>query len=360
MSSLLRYYLFRWKVGLTYDLRSFAFGYDLDVILLFDIYKAIQDSRYYFYKFCGCAAEEAMHLTLFHALVHYKPENGDMGAYVRSLARTILKDRYANTTTPVDFIEDTTVDTGRSASVEDEVLDEISEVGCYEEVSKLALTCMSQFVVMCDSLERKDTSTLYVPDYFISECLSLQSRYSSFFSVCKDIYDTYKDDFLRFIEEDKSSGWTEANFTLINGQSSSRIAFISNATGKVSEDPDLEDCIVRGSLGTKHIISVPYVQQLNKMCNLIDEEGINAMRFTIGDEYILRTLGGSVSVLSPSLFNEYDLCEAEILTNLIRDTNGRYLGKGSKNMYFLVSSVPEIPSRCIRGVTLSFDVNLEL
>ena len=345
---------------MTYDLKSFAFSYDLDVLLLFDIYNAIQDSRYYFYKFCGCAAEEAMHLTLFHALSHYRPENGDMGAYVRSLARTILKDRYANTTTPVDFIEDTTVETGKRGSVEDEVLDELSEVGCFEEVSKLALTCMSQFVVMCDSLERKDTSTLYVPDYFISECLSLQSKYTSFFAVCKEIYDTYKDDFLRFIAEDKNSGWSEANFTLINNSRSERIAFISNVTGKVSEDPDLEDCIVRGSIGNKHIVSIPYVQPLNKMCNLIDEEGINAMRFTIGDEYILRTLGGSVSVLSPSLFNEYDLCEAEILTNLIKDTNGRYLGKGSRNMYFLVSEIPEIPSRCVRGVTLSFDVKLEL
>ena len=345
---------------MSYDLKSFAFGSDLDVLLLYDIYNAIQSSRYYFYKFCGSAAEEAMHLTLFHALSHYKPENGDMGAYVRSLARTILRDRYANTVSPVDFLEDTAPEVGRRASVEKEVLDKLSEEECYADIVKLALTCMSQFVIMCDSLERKDSSTLYVPDYFITECLNLQTKYESFFYVCREIYETYKEDFLRFIAEDKDTGWSEANFTLINTRTNSKISFISHKTKRVSEDPDLEDCYVQGNIGNKRIISIPYTNQLNKMCNLIDEEGINAMRFSIGDEYILRTLGGSVSVLSPSLFGEYDLCEAEILTNLLKDTNGRYLCKGSKNMYFLVNEVPEIPSRVVRGIYLSFDVKLEL
>lgn len=301
-----------------------------------------------------------MHLTLFHALTHYKPENGDMGAYVRSLARTILKDRYNNTVTPVDFLEETTIDVGRSDSVELQVVEGIIETQCYSDIVKLALTCMSQFVIMCDSLERKDTSTLYVPDYFISECLRLQGKYESFFVVCSKIYNEFKEDFLKFIEEDSCDSWSEANFTLIKTRTSNKISFISNKTGKVSEDPDLEDCYVQGNLGSKRIISIPYTNQLNKMCNLIDEEGINSMRFTIGDDYILRTLGGSVSVLNSSLFYEYSLCESEILTNLLKDTNGRYLCKGSKNMYFLVSEIPEIPSRVIRGVSLSFDVNLEL
>lgn len=345
---------------MSYGLKSFSFGSDLDMLLLNDIYNAIESSRYYFYKFCGSAAEEAMHLTLFHALSHYKPENGDMGAYVRSLARTILRDRYANTVCPVDFLEDTTLDVGRAASVENQVLDKLSEEECYTDIVKLALTCMSQFVIMCDSLERKDSSTLYVPDYFITECLGLQKKYESFFIVCRELYETYKDDFLKFIAEDKDTGWSEANFTLINTRTNNKIQFISHKTKRVSEDPDLEDCYVQGNLGNKHIISIPYTSQLNRMCNLIDEEGINAMRFSIGDEYILRTLGGSVSVLSPSLFGEYSLCEAEILTNLLKDTNGRYLGKGSKNMYFLVNEVPEIPSRVVRGVYLSFDVKLEL
>ena len=126
------------------------------------------------------------------------------------------------------------------------------------------------------------------------------------------------------------------------------------------KDPDLEDCYVKGNLGNKCIVSIPYVSQLNKMCNLIDEEGINAMRFTIGDEYVIRTLGGSTSVLSPSLFNEYDLCEAEILTNLLRFTGGRFLCKGSRNMYFLVQKVHKIPVISVRGVTLTFDVKVEL
>ena len=345
---------------MSYVLKSFSYGSDLDVLLLYDIYNAIQNSRYYFYKFCKGAAEEAMHLTLFHALSHYKPENGDLGAYVRSLARTILRDRYTNTVTPVDFLEETALNTGKIASVETQVLDNLAESECYSEVVKLALTCMSQFVVMCDALERRDTSTLYVPDYFISECLDLQSRYESFFVVCREIYETYRDDFLMFLEKNEDTSWVEANFTLINTRKNNKISFMSYDTGEVLEDPDLEDGYVQGNLNNKHIVSVPYTSQLNKMCNLIDEEGINTMRFTIGEDYILRTLGGSISVLNPSLFNEYALCEAEILTNLLRDTGGRYLGKGSKSMYFLVNDVIEIPSRVVRGVTLSFDVNLEL
>lgn len=341
-------------------MRSFAFGKDLDTVLLFDIYNAIQCSRYYFYKYCGVKAEEAMQLTLLHALTHYDAGSGDMGAYVRSLARTILKDRYANTVTPVDFIENTTMETGKIGSVEDEVLEYLVEEDCYAEVSKLALTCMSQFVVMCDALERKDVSTLYVPDYFATECLSLQGRYDSFFVVCHEIYTTYKDDFLKFIETDKECEWGEANFTFINSQKSDRVKLISRVTGQLSKDPDLEDCYVKGNLGNKCIVSIPYVSQLNKMCNLIDEEGINAMRFTIGDEYVIRTLGGSTSVLSPSLFNEYDLCEAEILTNLLRFTGGRFLCKGSRNMYFLVQKVHKIPVISVRGVTLTFDVKVEL
>ena len=346
---------------MTYGLKSFSFSSDLDILLLRDIYSAIQSSRYYFYKFCKGMADEAMHLTLLHALDHYKPENGDMGAYVRSLARTVLRDRYANTVTPTEDVVDTPdSDKCSTSSVESDALRGLYEEECYSDVVGLALTSMSQFVVMCDSLERKDSTTLYVPDYFISECLNLQRKYETFFSVCMDVYSTFKDDFLDFIKEDECDSWSEANFTLINSKSGGRVSIINRKTGKLSQDPDLEDCCVKGTLGTKHVISIPYTSQLNKMCDLIDEEGINVMRFSIGDDYIIRTLGGSVSVLSPSLFNEYKLCEAEILTNLLKDTGGKYLGKGSKNMYFLVSEVPTIPSRQVRGVYLSFDVKLEV
>lgn len=327
---------------------------------MYEIYVAIQNSKNYFYKFCGTKADEAMHLTLFHALTHYREDSGDLGAYVRSLARTILRDRYFNVVTPVDFLEETVTLDSVSSDIANQVIDSLAEEECYEKVVELALTSMGFFVQLCNSLKTKDTSTLYFPDYFTAECLKLQSTYSSFYKVCLSLYNMYKSDFEKFLLEDSGSNWSEANFTLIKTRTSPRVALISSKTGKPSVDPDTENCVVSGVITNKHIISIPYVTQLDRMCNLIDAEEINVVRFTIGDNYIIKTLGGSLSVLNPSLFNMYSLCEAEILTNLLKETNGRYLGKGSKSMYFLVNEIPTVKTKIIRGMYMSFDVRVEL
>jgi hypothetical protein len=52
----------------------------------------------------------------------------------------------------------------------------------------------------------------------------------------------------------------------------------------------------------------------------------------------------------------YSLCEAEILTNLLYDTNGKYLGKGSDYFYFLVSKDRKIKERKFNDIIMYFDV----
>jgi hypothetical protein len=53
----------------------------------------------------------------------------------------------------------------------------------------------------------------------------------------------------------------------------------------------------------------------------------------------------------------YGLFEAEMITNLIQMTRGKYLGKGSEYLYFLVSQdLQELPEKRFGTITITFEM----
>ena len=107
--------------------------------------------RYYFYKFAGQNAEEAMENTLMHVLTHFDSSKGYLPDYVRKLARTIEKKN--NRLVLVDFLEETVseddteeVSTGynggkRSQDVADEAIENIENPRFMQNKNRLLLPC---------------------------------------------------------------------------------------------------------------------------------------------------------------------------------------------------------------------------
>ena len=358
-------------------MKSFAYSEeDFDSSLCYQIWYEIEGLRSYFRKFSRGREDEAMQLTLNHAMTHYRPNRGDLVPYLKTLAREILKD--GNKYVPCDFMEETVADIknegcgtkvnsegtkvsiGNADSTVKDVLSRLEDDTNYrEKIAELALQFMNFFMLMCQSLINKDSTTIYFPKVYIRECLKLQSKTDTFNSECLLLYSEYKDEFDKFINWSLSNegSWRETDFDLINKYGSKRIKMCTE-DGSICKDPDKENWHLVGNLGNKRVIKIPYVDIYDYMCDLVDEDGINQMKFTIDDSFILRTLGGSLSVVNPCLFSEYDLIKSEILTNMLYDTQGRYIGVGSEYMYFIVDADKDykIPHRRINGIDLDFEI----
>lgn len=344
-------------------LRSFSFMHNgIDYAFYYEAWEEIQKLKWYFYKFAGNNADEAMQKTLMHLLYHYDVNRGNLSAYVKKLAREITKNN--GKLIFVDFLEQTLaesdaddeekprVDSGRIQDFSQEVVDNILlEESKRKEVIGLALEFMDKFMILCEALIEHDTSTTYYPDIFISECLKLSKKCKNFNQDCIEIYLEFKEDFDWFmsLDEDNQGKWRETDFLLINQSQSKRIKLLNEHTDQEVIDADIETWYVKGNLGKgdkmKHIIRVNYLEAWEMMCDLIDSYETNCMKFIMDDSYIVRTLGGSYSVLNPDLYNLYDLVRMEILTNLLQMTNGRVLNVGSECIYLLCDT--------------KFDCNLE-
>lgn len=294
----------------------------IDIAFFYEIWEEIQSLRWYFYKFAGTNADEAMQRTLMHTLLHFQPDKGGLSAYIKKLAREITKDN--SKLVLVDFLEQTlsgddeeptpTVDTGRVQDFSEEILEEMEmSVSKRKDVVNLALEFMEKFVVLCDALIKHDTSTRYYPTVFINQCLKINSRCPNFNRLCLDIYMEYSEDFQWFLDliNESEDLWKESDFLLISNNQSKRVKLIDTATEKEVVDADISDWKVVGKLGEgdqrKRILKVEYYDVWEMMCDLIDSTETNEMKFIIDDSYIIRTFGGSLSVLNPDLYNELSL-----------------------------------------------------
>lgn len=350
-------------------LASFSFMQGtIDASFYYDVWEQIQGLKGYFYKFAGENAEEAMQRTLLHTITHFN-SSGNLSAYVKKLAREIMKD--GNRLIYVDFLEQTLaeddeessakVDLGRVSDFSYEVIEALdSRSSRMPDIIKVALQYMDRFLVLCEALINHDTTTLYYPDSFIKECLKIARHCNSFSRMCIDLYARYKEEFEWFLNLDSGNigVWKETDFLLINQSQSKRVKLLDPVTKKEVEDADIDDWVLKGSLGgdgsKKYILRVDYLDAWEIMCDLIDDTETNAMKFIINGIYIVRTLGGSVSIINPDLFNLYDLVRMEILTNVLQDTRGRVLNVGSRAIYLLCTSMPDsldqLEHRVIKGI----------
>lgn len=345
---------------------------EVDLTFFYDINNELSNLRWYFYKFTGKNADEAMQRTLLHTLTHFNPERGDLGAYIKKLAREITKEN--GKLIFVDFLEQTlsddsdeeelqaSVDTGRVSDFSTTVIDDIEKsVNRREEVVSLALTFMDKFLLLCKALICHDTSTKYYPQPFIDECLRINSKCQNFNELCLLIYDELGSDFEWFLslDEDNIGTWGEADHLLISQHQSKRVKIIGE-NGGTDIDADVDAWCISGKLGLgddrKRVIQVYYYDVWEMMCDLIDDTETNEMKFVVDNNYIIRTMGGSLSIINPVLYNEYDLVRLEILTNILKDTGGRILNVGSENIYLLCTPDYEIKenNRVIRGKEINF------
>lgn len=355
-------------------LRSYAFmPPEVDIAFYYEIWNEINNLKWYFYKFAGANAEEAIEKTLFHTLTHFNAEKGNLSAYVKKLAREITKEN--SKLVFVDFLEQTLPDdddggesvqqvTGGSVRDFSDDVAEAMELAedRRQEVVCLALEFMDKFMLLCDALKRRDTSTRYFPDVFIKSCMSISKRCLNFNQLCFDVYEEYGDDFQWFLElGQRSENWREADFMMIRNSASKRLRLVRPYTNEDVEDADIDPFVVQGKLGDgaarKKVIKVSYYEIWNLMCDLIDSRETNEIKFVIGDDYIIRTFAGSLSGLNTDLFNMYDLVRSEILTNVLLDTGGRILAIGSENFYLVCNATMD--KTCMERTVHDYSFRLE-
>ena len=338
--------------------------------LFYEIWEAINRLKWYFYKFARNNAEEAMQMTLMHCLTHYNPDVADLDVYLKALAREITKDN--GKIIYVDFMEQTLADNndsdekeknvninvGRVRDFSDEIVsDMMLDINKRDEIVALAIQFMDKFITMCEALINNDTSVSYYPEVYASACLRLFKQCRNFNKSCISLYMSYAPQMKQFIssDEENEGKWKETDYSFIQTNQSKRIKLVNSLTGHIARDADKDPVSLEGKLGNKRVIKIPYIDLWNELCDLVDSETTNQIKFVIDDQYIFKTLGGSLSIINSSLFNEYDLIRDEIVTNLLQDTRGRLLNVGSECVYILITDDFEIPDRVIRGINIHFD-----
>jgi hypothetical protein len=349
----------------------------VDISLLCNIWAEIESLHRYFYKFAGTEAHEAEQQVLLHALTHYKADKGNIKSYIKKLSREILKDN--GKTVAVDFMEDTLGDGDEVLKVSDQLLSNVqhstfndfsedivtkidAENHRKREITEYALMSIDRFLILCEAILRRDTTTTYYPENFIKETLKLSGKYQNFNDLCINIYNSFGEEMKWFLDIEKNTvnSWKEADFNLNKNKVSKRVRFINTKTGEPVLDADIEE--YRLETGTKsstdkHIYKIEYATLWNRLCDLVDDEDTNELKFIIDKSYIIRTLGGSFQ-LNADLYNMYDLIRNEIVTNILLDTNCRLINVGSECIYLLQegNGTINIPNRTIKGIEVNFSV----
>lgn len=330
---------------------SYAKDNILDAELCREIICTVDGLKYYFVKFNKAKYNEAMHRAVHHALSHYDESSGQLIPYIKSLARTILKD-YNNKIMPVEDTEIHT--TEHTPDITDEVLEmfESTEIDV-DGVAELALTYMNYFLTMCVSILKEDVSPVYFPKEFKLACLKLaKNNPQQFNQVVLELYREHATSMKEFISiKDKfDKNWVEADYSLIQKETSRRVRLYSD-----TNNLDRGKLKISGRYTNKRIIKVYYRDILEYLCDLVDSEENNILRYNIGDNYIIRTLGGSVSVVNVPLFNMYDLIRDEILTNAINSVKGKFLGAGSEYFYFLTGNELDMTPKVFGSLRITFE-----
>lgn len=333
-----------------------------DASVYYIVLEQIENLHSYFSAFNRGRVDEAKHQTLLHAVKYYNVNKDHMEPYLKKLAQTILKPK--DLAIPCDFMEKTYADSLVIENKAIEMVEVLSDcTDLLDEVYKLALGYLSSFKVLCESLETRSPAKHIFPKGFTNSCLSLISRYDNFNNVCLKIYHDNLDMFNNF-NEFRQEGtytintcWREADYTLIGRKVSKRVSML-DCSGYPIKNPDLEPFYLSSTLGEKGIYTVDYTEALETMRTFIYSDSSNVMKFVLGDHYVIRTLGGSISVLDVPLRNALKLCKDEILTNLLIDLSARHFPTGLENMYFLMDlDSNRLPlRRVVNGVLLDFSL----
>ena len=367
-------------------LRSFAYilQNEIDPTLMYDTATALGDLDKYFRMFNKQESDEVLQWSFIHTLTHYQEELGAMKPYLKSLARGKSKTNESEEEVSVDFLEDTYADGDDTLEVNDtgnnnvmhasnsdfsvDLIDRLdAEVHAERDIIEFALNYLDRFLILCEAIERKDTTTLYYPENFIRDCLRLSGRYLDFNKQCLGIYNKYGDEikwFLKLEEEfrsDRGTTWREAEFTTVANKQSKRVKMVHKVTGAEVINADHEQWVISGKLSTdkneKRVLRVNYEDLFDTLCFMADDLESNEIKFVIGDSCLIRTLGGSVQY-NPDMFDIYELIKQEIVTNVLLETGCRLLNVGSECIYLLKEDNKpiELKDRTVKGIEIKFEI----
>lgn len=369
-------------------LNSFAFEKpEITIERMGKIWQAIEKNEPYIQ---WCVKKENVpttkQLMFFHAITHFDATEDKLQGYLRKLAQTIFK----TVTGPeilVDLSDENMVyavghTNGGGKPNEDNLVikapDKVTpdfstdiinslymEEDLQHDLYALVMNNLVEYVNLCKTLLSGNVETVNFSVPFIKACLSLSSTYKDEFNAaCLKLYEIYQPIFDRFAFEtipDKSidnieSLWQETDYTLISKKKSKRIIFYNKKTNKPVEDADNEKFYVVGAKNlvdvisrqeenspdttnipfeSKRILKVTYFDAWLYLCDKIDSNQTNELKLILGDNFLIKTLGGSLSIVNPVLYNIYELLKAEFLTNILYETSGRLLCTGTKSVYIL-------------------------
>lgn len=323
----------------------------------------INSLHYYFLKYNKDSVDLAELRVLHHVLLHYNKDTGNLAPYIKKLARTI-----GLSMTPKKEVSGELIELTLSDSTEDVSGSVIAIMDDFmDKVHSLAISYMHYFLSWGHFMfieRRKPDKACYFPMEFRNICLTLSRQNENFLPYSEIVYKQYGQAMQDFEDyANLESNWKEADYSLLNSQASKRVYFVDSQrrplerSGEMYLNLDKLDGYIAGKLGDKRIIRIKYTDIWDLMCALIDSEDDNQMRITIGNYYVIRTLGGSFSLPNVDVQSMFDLCLNEIATNLTLMTLGRYMGQGLDYMYFIVNDMVELP--VCKAMGLSFEFRAE-
>ncbi len=342
-------------------LRCFSYMHTFDSELCREALSTINSLHYYFYKYNKNNVELAKQKALYHVLVHYNTNGGELEPYIKKLARTIEL-----SSKPKKEVSGELIDFTISESSEDVSCNVLSTMDDFiDKVHRLAIEYYHYFMLWgYHMFELKEkTDSLYFPPEFKIICMTLSRQNESFLSYCNMVYKTYGQAMRSYEKYDlEPKNWKEADYTSLKSLVSRRITFVDKFRRPLKQyngmclELDNLDCFIWGKLGDKRVVRIKYTDVWDLMCNLIDSQEDNEMRLNIGNYYSLRTLGGSSLLVNTDLQTAYNLCLDEIESNLLHFTFGRCMGRGLDYLYFLVNDIRPLPDCSAMGLSFKFEL----
>ena len=64
-----------------------------DLSFQYAVYEELEKNVYFFRHYCKGASDEAMVNTFMHVLTHFDPEKGTIRSFIKSLTKTIMKNK---------------------------------------------------------------------------------------------------------------------------------------------------------------------------------------------------------------------------------------------------------------------------
>lgn len=340
-------------------MQSFSFDRNPDDDLWLKVWGTIEANKRFFHKHWGSEADEAMQQTLLHTLDHYDESKGSLKTYVLSIGKDILRVPAREVQMDMEDEEAREALRATRGSLPDfsdgVVADAYIFMNARNEIEKFALSNMQMFILFCECIQSGEYIPHLFPKAFRRECKALLREFPNFFAVCADIYAANSGAMKKFIGEDIDTEgiWVEADMRV---KQNIRVRLVG-ANGIEVSDADREAWTPIGLRVRERLFSVGYRALFERLRGMLYAGESNPIKFILGNNYVIRTLGGSVSIENANLRHMEEIIRSEIVTNIVNYTDGKIAAVGSERVYLACKGdSPSIPKQRIRGIDIELEV----